>query len=242
MVSPPYYNVKHYSQYKNYEEYLSFLKEVFLLVHKKTKEGRFLIVNSSPILVPRESRNKSSKRYGIPFDIHNFLIKMNWEFIDDIIWVKPNASTKNRNGGFFQNRKPLAYKPNLVTEYLMIYRKSTEKLIDWNIAQYDADITEESKIKGTYERTNVWGIPPAFNKSHPAVFPEKLCENIIQYYSFKNDLILDPFAGSGTLGKVAERLDRYYFLTERKKEYVDYMDNHLSGNLLNLNEFKSELK
>lgn len=60
---------------------------------------------------------------------------MGWEFIDDIVWEKPEYSVKNRIGGFQQHRKPLAYKPNSVTEYLMVYRKQTDKLIDWNIHQ-----------------------------------------------------------------------------------------------------------
>jgi DNA modification methylase len=57
---------------------------------------------------------------------------MGWEFIDDIIWVKPEASVKNRNSGFAQHRKPLGYKANAVNEYVMVYRKATDKLIDWN--------------------------------------------------------------------------------------------------------------
>jgi len=49
---------------------------------------------------------------------------MGWEFIDDIVWVKPEASVKNRNAGFLQHRKPLGYKPNAVSEMLMVYRKN----------------------------------------------------------------------------------------------------------------------
>ena len=58
---------------------------------------------------------------------------MGWEFIDDIVWKKPETSVKNRNARFMQHRKPLAYKPNVVTEYVMVYRKETDRLIDWNI-------------------------------------------------------------------------------------------------------------
>jgi len=100
-TSPPYYNARDYSIYTSYIAYLNFLEEVFKLTYDKTEEGRFLIVNTSPVIVPRISRQYSSKRYPIPFDIHNFLTKMGWEFIDDIIWVKPEASVKNRNAGFF---------------------------------------------------------------------------------------------------------------------------------------------
>ena len=93
-TSPPYYNARDYSIYKSYKAYLTFLKEVFQLTFDKTKEGRFLIVNTSPVIVARISRQYSSKRYPIPFDIHNFLIEIGWEFIGDIIWLKPETSVK----------------------------------------------------------------------------------------------------------------------------------------------------
>lgn len=222
-TSPPYYNARDYSIYPSYEAYLRFLQEVFQLVYDKTKEGRFLIVNTSPVIMPRVSRQHASKRYPIPFDIHNFLTKMGWEFIDDIVWAKPEASVKNRNAGFLQHRKPLAYKPNARTEYLMVYRKHTHKLIDWNIRQYDWPTIEDSKVKDGYETSNLWEIDPTFNKNHSAVFPAELCARIIAYYSFKGDLVFDPFAGSGIFGRVAKQLDRFFLLTEQADEYFDYM-------------------
>lgn len=163
-TSPPYYNARDYSIYPSYEVYLRFLEEVFQETYRVTKEGRFLIVNTSPVIIPRISRTHSSKRYPIPFDIHYFLVKMGWEFIDDIIWQKPEYSVKNRVGGFQQHRKPLAYKPNTITEYLMVYRKQTEKLIDWNIRQYSQEIVEQSKVGGDFETTNVWQISPKADK------------------------------------------------------------------------------
>jgi len=88
-TSPPYYNARDYSIYPSYDAYLKFLAGVFKETHRITKEGRFLIVNTSPIIIPRVSRAHSSKRYPIPFDLHHHLVEMGWEFIDDIIWLKP---------------------------------------------------------------------------------------------------------------------------------------------------------
>lgn len=229
-TSPPYYNARDYSIYPSYKAYLNFLEEIFKLTYDKTKEGRFLIVNTSPVIIPRISRQYSSKRYPIPFDIHNFLVEMGWEFIDDIIWVKPEASVKNRNAGFLQHRKPLAYKPNARTEYLMVYRKQTDKLIDWNIKQYNWDTVKESKVKNGYETSNVWEIDPKFDKVHSAVFPVELCKRVIEYYSFKGDLVFDPFGGSGTFGRTAKYLDRYFFLTEKESKYFEYMKSLLKKN------------
>jgi DNA modification methylase len=249
-TSPPYYNARDYSIYPSYKSYLEFLAKVFREVFRITKEGRFLIVNTSPIIIPRISRAHSSKRYPIPFDIHPYLIEMGWEFIDDIIWMKPEASVKNRVGGFQQHRKPLGYKPNSITEYLMVYRKSTEKLLDWNIHQYDEQTVKESKVPEGFETTNVWKIDPCFDKVHSAVFPIELCKRVIQYYSYKGDLIFDPFAGSGTVGKTAKSMGRFFFLTEKDKVYFDYMKSKKSKNMfdiyetrfLTLEEFKNIIK
>lgn len=224
-TSPPYYNARDYSIYPSYQAYLEFLEKVFIETHRITKEGRFLIVNTSPIIIPRVSRSHSSKRYGIPFDLHPYLVKNGWEFIDDIVWLKPEASVKNRVGGFMQHRKPLGYKPNSVTEYLMVYRKSTEKLLDWNIRSYDYKTVEESKVADGYETTNVWKIDPCFDKVHSAIFPVELCKRVIQYYSYKGDLVFDPFGGSGTMGRTAKALDRFFFLTEQEPKYFEYMQS-----------------
>jgi DNA modification methylase len=191
-----------------------------------------LIVNTSPIIIPRVSRAHSSKRYPIPFDLHPYLVKNGWEFIDDIIWQMPDYSVKNRIGGFMQHRKPLTYKPNSVTEYLMVYRKETTRLIDWNIKNYDKETIEESLVPEGYETTNVWKIDPCFDKVHSAVFPVELCKRVIQYYSFKGDLIFDPFAGSGTVGKVAKALGRKFFLTEKDPIYFEYMKSKEKPSLL----------
>lgn len=249
-TSPPYYNARDYSIYPSYEAYLEFLDKVFKETHRITKEGRFLIVNTSPIIIPRVSRSHSSKRHGIPFDLHHYLVKNGWEFIDDIVWLKPEASVKNRIGGFMQHRKPLGYKPNCVTEYLMVYRKQTEKLLDWNIRSYDHQTVENSKVADGYENTNVWKIDPCFDKVHSAIFPVELCKRVIQYYSYKGDLIFDPFGGSGTVGKTAKALDRFFFLTEQEPKYFEYMQaknkpqgifNERETKFLTLEQFKETI-
>jgi len=222
-TSPPYYNARDYSIYESYKAYLDFLSDVFQEVHRITKEGRFLIVNTSPVIVPRVSRSHASKRYPIPFDLHARLVSQGWEFIDDIIWLKPESSVKNRNAGFLQHRKPLAYKPNPITEYLMVYRKETTRLLDWNMNQYDWDTINNSRIEGNYETSNVWKIDPVVDRVHSAVFPMELCNRVIRFYSYEGDLVFDPFGGSGTLGRAAQNLERYFFLTEQEEKYIDRM-------------------
>ena len=250
-TSPPYYNARDYTLFQSYEAYLSFLTAVFKETHRITKEGRFFVLNTSPVIVPRMSRAHSSKRYAIPYDIHPRLTGIGWEFIDDIVWAKPDYAAKNRNGGFFQHRKPLGYKPNSVTESVMVYRKKSDKLIDWNMRQYDEDTVNASKILGEYEKTNVWVINPSNDKVHPAVFPVELAARIVQFYSFKGDLVFAPFGGSGTVGEATMALDRYFFLCEQEVEYVEHVMKRLNPSLfsltvlprsLSLSGLKSELE
>ena len=128
----------------------------------------------------------------------------------------------------------------------MVYRKNTEKLLDWNIKQYDWNTILESKVADGYESTNVWKIDPCFDKVHSAVFPVELCKRVIQYYSYKGDLVFDPFGGSGTMGKTAKKLGRHFLLTEKDQSYFEYMQSQKSKDMfdnfetkfLTLNEFK----
>ena len=232
-TSPPYYNARDYSIYKNYDEYLDFLEKVFSEVHRITKEGRFFVLNTSPVIVPRAGRKYSSRRYPVPFDIHARLVRMGWEFIDDIIWAKPEKSAKNRVAGFEMHRKPLTYKANARTEYVMVYRKKSFKLIDWNLRQYSMNIVDQSRMDDSFERSNVWNISPVTDKVHSAVFPIRLCDQVVRLYSFVGDLVFDPFAGSGTLGKAAVRVGRHFFMTEIREDYVARIQENIGGGIEN---------
>ena len=220
-TSPPYFNAREYAVYSDYEEYLSVLDDVFREVHRVTSEGRYLIVNTSPVIVPRKHRQDSSRRYGIPFDLHVRLTASGWDFVDDISWVKPELSAKGRARGFYVNRKPLTYKPNIRTEYLMVYRKHTDRLIDWNLRQYSPETVEQSLVLEDMETSNVWEIRPATDSVHSAVFPSELCDRVVKLYSMVGDTVLDPFAGSGTLGASAVDLQRHVVLVERDMDYFN---------------------
>ena len=73
------------------------------------------------------------------------------------------------------------------------------------------------------DRTNCWLVPPKASQHHPAVFPELLCEKIIHYYSFPNDLVMDCFAGTGTFGETAKKMDRVGLLCEQHPDYVEHI-------------------
>lgn len=242
-TSPPYYNARpEYSDFISYENYLLKMRKIIQQVHRVLADGRFFVLNVSPVLIRRTNRNKASKRIAVPFDFHRIFIEEGFEFIDDIIWVKPEGAgwATGRGRRFAADRNPLQYKAVPVTEYVLVYRKKSEKLIDWYIKNYpDKKTLKDSKIPDGYERTNLWKITPAHNRIHPAVFPVELAKKVIQYYSFKNDVVLDPFAGIGTVGEAASVLGRRFVLIEINKKYIDYIkskiENWLKENVEDVN-------
>ena len=223
-TSPPYYNARpEYTQYITYEEYLLKMRKVIQLCHRVLNEGRFFVMNVSPVLIRRASRSESSKRIAVPFDIHRLFVEEGFDFIDDIIWEKPEGAgwATGRGRRFAADRNPLQYKAVPVTEYVLVYRKHTDRLIDWNIrAHPKQELVQASKVPDEYEKTNVWRIKPSHDKKHPAIFPEELATKVITYYSFIDDVVLDPFAGIGTVGQAAAKLGRRFVLIEIDPKYA----------------------
>ncbi len=228
ITSPPYFNVKDYVAYANYAEYLNTLKQVFTLVYNVTDDGRMCCVNLSNILVQRESRSHESSRIPLAFHFVPLMEELGWKFIEDIVWVKPEGAAKNRNGGFFQHRQPVAYKPNVVNEYIFVFQKPSKHLIDKIVRGYDAVVSENSRVDDNYERTNVWKINPATKSKHPAPYPEELVDRLVRYYSFVGDTVLDPFIGSGTTAVVAYRLNRKCIGFETHQEYIDLFEKRMT--------------
>ena len=223
-TSPPYYNAREYSDYHSYASYLEKMKEILLECNRVLEDGRFICINISPVITKRPGRDFESIRYPLHFDFHRILIESGFYFIDEIIWIKPEASVPNRNGGYMQHKTPLAYKPNSINESILVYRKNSNFLLDKNINKYKGKI---SKFEGKYETSNCWYISPRSTKHHPAVFPEELCNRIIEYYSFENDVIMDPFAGSGTLGRSALKLKRIPILCEKNDSYIKHIKKEI---------------
>ena len=224
-TSPPYFNARpEYEDYVTYEEYLFKMRKVIRQCHRVLSEGRFFIMNVAPVLIRRASRSEASKRIAVPFDMHRIFTEEGFDFIDDIIWVKPEGAgwATGRGRRFAADRNPLQYKAVPVTEYLLVYRKHTDRLIDWNIREHpNQKLVEDSKIEDSYEKTNVWRITPAHDTKHPAIFPEELVERVVKYYSFLDDVVLDPFAGIGTTGKIAYKLKRRFVLIEQNPNYIE---------------------
>jgi len=218
VTSPPYFNARDYSQYDSVEKYMEVMEEIFSDLLPKLKQSRMCIINISPVLVPRENRSKQSYRIPLPFYFVPMMEKIGYEFLEDIIWKKPDGAAPNRNGGFFRHRKPVAYKPNIVHEYILVFKKPAPFLID-------KVLRNDSLVGDDYDKTSIWEFNPETKSKHPAPFPKILVDKAIRYYSYTDDLIYDPFGGSGTTGLVAESLNRNWVMSEIHKKYIDIFDN-----------------
>lgn len=215
-TSPPYYNARIYSDYVSYKAYLKAMQETLGQCYRILEDGRFIIINVSPVITKRAGREFESIRYPIHFDFHQILCESGFYFIDEILWIKPEYSVPNRVAGYLQTKMPLSYKPNCISESLMVYRKNSPFLLDKNIKNYDKSLRNDEEL----DSTNCWYISPKADKNHPAVFPEELCQKVLKYYSFKGDVVCDPFAGSGTFGRVARSMGRIPLLCEQNLEYA----------------------
>ena len=233
-TSPPYFNARRqYSEYDSYDDYLLLMRKVIRECRRVLMDGKFFVMNSSHVLLPRNSRSESSSRIPVPFDLNQIFIEEGFEFVDDIIWQKPEGAgwASGRGRRFSADRNPMQYKAVPVTEYVMVYRKKPCILIDHYIRDNpNPEIVQKSKIADGYEKTNVWYISPARDRRHPAIFPDELAEKVIRYYSFVNDVVLDPFGGIGTTARIAKKLDRRYCLIELSTEYIEHALRELGYN------------
>ena len=220
-TSPPYYNAREYSDYSSYIAYLDKMKSILIALHRVLEDGRFIVINVSPVITKRIGREFESTRYPIHYDFHSILTASGFYFIDEIQWIKPEPSVPDRVSGYRQTRKPLSYKPNCITESIMVYRKNADFLLDKNMKRYKGYNRHEGEEIDT---SNCWFIAPSRDKNHPAVFPEELVRRVLKYYSFEGDTVLDCFAGSGTTGKVAKSMNRLPVLCEINRDYVEAID------------------
>lgn len=217
VTSPPYFNAKKYNEEKenvgNNEDYLDYLGKIQSLlsdINRVLVPGGVVCWNTSPVL-------DDGKRLHIPFDTHLLFLMLNYEFLEDIKWVKPDGAAKLRCGGWVQNKgKPLTWHANIVDEYIMVYKKPGAR----EEGQFDP-LSKYYSERPKDLLTNVWYIQPETKKSyHDAPFPVELAKRCILLYSFKGDNVLDPFMGTGTVLKVARELERDSIGIELSPEYV----------------------
>lgn len=213
-----------------YTAYLEYMREVIRECGRVLTDGRFLAITASHVLIPRRTRSESSLRIAVTFDLHRIFMEEGFVFVDDIILRNADGSGRmtGRGSRFSVDRNPLQYKPQPVTEYLMVYRKGQDVLIDALIHDHpQQEMVEKSRIPDGYEKTNIWNIHTDPEEKYPARFPRGLAERVVQYYSFQNDVVLDPFAGIGITARAAAEQKRRFCMIESCAAVADYMMDDL---------------
>lgn len=147
--------------------------------------------------------------------------KMIWK--GEIIWNKNNYNCPYTCWGSWKS--PSSPYLKYQWEFLEVFCKGSIRK-DGNTD--DIDITAEDFKKLVTAR---WDIAPEKGMSkygHPAMFPKKLAANVLQLFSFKNDIVLDPFNGAGTTTCMAKALGRKYIGIDISEEYCRTAEERLS--------------
>ncbi len=220
VTSPPYWNAIDYDRhaqdpnqsfrtrsyangFEDYRSYLRWVTGIFGETLRKTRPGGFLAVVVGTVLM-------EGTLYPVPFDLVSCLAGIGWRFHQDIVWHKTTAGVK-RAGVFIQHPYPGYYHPNIMTEYILVFRKSGEPI--YRAASQDRRDAARYPVGELFTKeiaNNVWHIAPVPPNAleHPCPFPEEIPYRLIQLYSYPGDTVLDPFVGSGQTTKVALALGR----------------------------------
>ena len=235
ITSPPYWNAIDYDSHVdnsdadyrvrkevNYrDEYLPFLKRCFSEVFRVHADGSFCAVVIGTVLL-------NQHHTPLPYDFTSMMQEIGWEFHQDIIWYKCTGGVK-RAGSTIRSPYPGYYYPNLMIEYILVFKKpgegnNTPKIYEGKTKKdrdenaFDIDAVFKYDIAN-----NIWHIAPVppGQIDHPCPFPEEIPYRLIRLYSYQNDLVLDPFAGTGTTLKVAANLERRWVGYEINDVYIN---------------------
>jgi len=215
VTSPPYNVTKEYDADLSLDEYLQLLGKVFAETYRVLMDGGRACVNVA---------NVGRKPY-IPLSdyISRLMIEIGFQMRGEIIWHKRAGAGVSMAWGSWQS----ASNPVLrdVHEYILVFSKGT-----FNRPKTDQQvdtITKEQFIKWT---KSVWTMNPESAKKvgHPAPFPVELPFRLIQLYTFRGDIVLDPFMGSGTTAIAALKAKRKYIGYEINPDYVRLAERRIA--------------
>jgi len=196
----------------NHEEYLNWLNKVWIETQRILVPGGRFCLNIAPTGI--------KDFVPIHQDFTNQLRKIGMIFRTEIIWYKQTMLKRTAWGSF---KSPS--NPHIVPswEYVLIFSKGQNRL-EGN--PEDADITKEEFMKFS---DGMWYIPPETQRNgHPAPFPEELIYRLIKFYSYKGNIVLDMFGGTGTVAVVAKKTCRNFIHIDISKEYCKVAIKRLS--------------
>jgi site-specific DNA-methyltransferase (adenine-specific) len=215
MVTSPPYNVgKEYDEDLSLEDYLSFLERVWKETYRVLVPGGRMCINVA---------NLGRKPY-IP--LHAYIaeqaIGLGFLMRGEIIWNKAASASPSTAWGSWKS----AGNPTLrdVHEYILVFFKDTFKR--QNPQKRASTITRDEFLE--YNKS-VWTFPaePARKVGHPAPFPVELPRRMIQLYTFENEIVLDPFMGSGQTAIAAKKSNRHYVGYEIDESYVNLANQRI---------------
>lgn len=250
VTSPPYWNAIDYNShaaegfdrnfrtgtyeagYQAYDEYLDWCGRIAAEIFRVVRPGGFCAVVLGTFL-------QKGRHYPVPFDFTQRAMQVGWDFHQDIIWHKTTAGVR-RAGSVIQQPFPGYFHPNIMTEYILVFRKPGEPIYRaLSAAKREGARVDIDKLFVKEIANNVWHIPPVPPRyiEHPAPFPEEIPHRLIRLYSYPGDAVLDPFAGSGQTLKVAHALGRRWVGYEIVPKYARYAVARV-GTPLNLRELQ----
>ena len=226
ITSPPYNVSKDYDDDLSLNEYLALLKKAFSETYRVLVNGGRACINVA---------NLGRKPY-IPLSdyISKMMIDIGFNMRGEIIWNKAASASPSTAWGSWQS----AANPTLrdIHEYILVFSKGDYKR-ERKKAEMERKRNTILKDQFMEWTKSVWIMKAesARKIGHPAPFPEELPYRLIQLYSFTNDIVLDPFMGSGTTGVAALKSDRFYVGYEINEEYIQLAERRLEP-------FKNQLK
>ncbi len=207
VTSPPYNVTKEYDENLTLEEYRGLLKSVFTEVYKKLVTGGRACINLA---------NLGRKPY---IALHSYIIhdmlEIGFLMRGEIIWNKASSASPSTAWGTWLS----AANPVLrdIHEYILVFSKEA-----FNRKSLPAKVNTITKEEFLEFTKSVWTFPAesARKIGHPAPFPVELPYRLIQLYTFKDEVILDPFCGSGSTCIAAIKAGRHYIGYDIDGEYV----------------------
>jgi site-specific DNA-methyltransferase (adenine-specific) len=218
ITSPPYNVSKEYDEDLSLQEYLGLLRAAFSETFRVLINGGRACVNVA---------NLGRKPY-IPLSdyISKMMLEIGFNMRGEIIWNKASSASPSTAWGSWQS----AANPILrdVHEYILVFSKGLykrERTHEEKNMKKDT-IAKEQFMEWT---KSVWTMNAESAKriGHPAPFPEELPYRLIQLYSFTNDIILDPFIGSGTTAISAIKSQRNYIGYDINEEYINLANRRI---------------
>ena len=250
VTSPPYFNIKDYSQngyqdsqhsaledgdiggINDYKVYLEHLLSVWKECERVLKPNGKLCVNVPlmPMLKRDVATHYNRHIFDLQSDIQHAILENTGLFLMDVyIWNRTNPSKSLMFGSYpFPHN---FYAQNTV-EFITVYVKDGKPKNEVAPTAKQASCLSQKEWREFTKQ--IWDLPIpgkndlAFGK-HPALMPEEIAYRCIRLFSFVGDLVLDPFAGSGTTLKVAKQLQRQYVGYEIYQAYHSIIKQKLAS-------------